>query len=117
MARRHLDAVGFLKYNITYIEYSYLTNRLHFPVRVYCNRSQKTSQRVKNKEYDKRRSRLLFFTRCDVFCDLLQYSRSEKCNLFVLYNKNLNGLLKDFGGMKKEKQKEKQVCGRDLTWI
>ena len=27
-----------------------LTNRLHFSVRVYCNRSQKTSQRVKNKK-------------------------------------------------------------------
>ena len=31
---------------------------------------------------------LLFFTRCDVFCDLLQYTYTEKCNLFVLYNKN-----------------------------
>ena len=28
---------------------TYLTNRLHFPVRVYFNRSQITSQRVKNK--------------------------------------------------------------------
>ena len=28
------------------------TNRLHFPVRVYCNGSQMTSQRVKNKKYD-----------------------------------------------------------------
>ena len=76
------------------------------------NRSQMTSQRVKNT----RRSRvawLLFFTRCDVFCDLLQYTHMEKCNLFVLYNKNSNGLLKDLGGMKKEKQ----VCWRDLTWI
>ena len=36
-----------------------------------------------------------------------------KCNLFVLYNKNSNGLLKDFGGMKKEKQ----VCWRELTKI
>ena len=50
---------------------------------------------------------------CDVFCDLLQYTCTEKCNLFVLYNKNSNGLLKDLGGMKKEKQ----VCWRDLTWI
>ena len=52
----------------------------------------------------------LFFTRCDVFCDLLQYTHMEKCNLFILYNKNSNCLLKDFGGMKK-------VCWRDLTWI
>ena len=35
------------------------------------------------------------------------------CNLFVLYNKNSNGLSNDFGGMKREKQ----VCWRDLTWI
>ena len=34
----------------------YLTNRLHFSVRVYCGRSQMTSQRVKNKNYDTRRS-------------------------------------------------------------
>ena len=59
-----------------------------------------------------RRSRVawqLFFTRCDVFCDLLQYIHSEKCYLFVLYN----GLLKDFLGMKKEKQ----VRWRDMAWI
>ena len=56
---------------------------------------------------------LLFFTRCDVFCDLLQYTRTEICNLFVLDNKNSNGLLKDFRGMKREKQ----VCGCYLTWI
>ena len=37
----------------------------------------------------------------------------KKCNLFVLYNKNSNGLLKGFRGMKKEKQ----VCSRELTWI
>ena len=36
-----------------------------------------------------------------------------KCNLFVLYDKNSNGLLKDLGGMKKEKQ----VRWCDLTWI
>ena len=29
----------------------YKTNRLHFSVRVYCNRSQKTSQRVKNNSH------------------------------------------------------------------
>ena len=52
---------------------------------------------------------LLFFTRCDVFCDLLQYTHRKH----VLYSKNSNGLLKDFWGMKKEKQ----VYWRDLTWI
>ena len=82
----------------------YLTNRLHFPVRVYCNRSQTTSQHVKNKKYDTRRNRvawLLFFTRCDDFCDLLQYTDRGKCNLNVIFS---NGLLKVYGGIKKEKQ-------------
>ena len=37
----------------------------------------------------------------------------EKCNLFVLYKKKSNGLLKEFADMKKEKQ----ICWRDMTWI
>ena len=32
------------------------------------------------------------------------YTHTEKCNLFILYNKNSNGLLKDFWGMKKDKK-------------
>ena len=44
---------------------------------------------------------------------LLKYTRTERCNLCVSYNKNSNGLLKDFGG----KKKEKQVRWRYLTWI
>ena len=68
-----------------------------------------TSQRVKNKNvrHEVKSSGVtvvLLFTHCDVFCDLLQYTHTKKCDLFVLYNKNSNGLLKDFGGMKKEKQ-------------
>ena len=55
----------------------------------------------------------VIFTRCDVFCDLLQYTDTDKCYLFVLYNKNANGLLEDFLVMKKEKQ----VCWRDMAWI
>ena len=60
----------------------YKTNRLHFSVRVYCNRSQKTPQRVKNNSHATRLrlvSYFLFFTRYDAFCDLLQYIRMEKC--------------------------------------
>ena len=86
--------------------FHYITKRLHFPVCVNCNRLQLTSQCVKTKEYGTRRSRvawLLYITRCDVFCDLLQYT----------YNKNSNGLLKDFGGVKNEKQ----VRWHDLLWI
>ena len=38
------------------------------------------------------------------FCDLLQYTQTHrKCNLFVLYDKNSNGLLKDLGGHEKRK--------------
>ena len=72
-----------------------------------------TSQRVKNKKVrheTKSSGVAVVFTRCDVFRDLLQYTHTEKCYLhaFVLYNKSSNGLLKDFWGMKKEKQ----VCWR-----
>ena len=35
-------------------------NRLHFPVRVYCNRSQKTSQHVKNSSHATRLSLVLY---------------------------------------------------------
>ena len=69
-----------------------------------------TSQRVKNKKvrHEMKSSGVTvvaFFTRCDIFCDLLRYTHMEKCYLFVLYNKNSNGLLKDLG-----MKKEKQVC-------
>ena len=47
-----------------YTSYSrlYLTNKLHFPVRAYCTRSQRTSQRVKNKKYDTSNVIYLFYT-------------------------------------------------------
>ena len=62
-----------------------LTNRLHFSVRVYCNRSQMTSQRVKNRSHATHLvSYFLFFTRCDVICDLLQYTYTE--NVIYLLN-------------------------------
>ena len=38
------------------------------------------------------------------------HTHTEKYYLFVSYNKNSDGLLKDFRGMKKEEQ----VCWRDL---
>ena len=34
-----------------FIQLLYKTNRLHFPMCVYCNRLEKTSQRVKNKSH------------------------------------------------------------------
>ena len=39
----------------------YKTNRLHFPVLVYCNRSQKTSQRVKNNSHTSRLRLVSYF--------------------------------------------------------
>ena len=48
---------------------------------------------------------LAWFTRCDVICDLLQHTtHTEKCTLFVLYNKNSNSFIEEISGMKKEKQ-------------
>ena len=56
-----------------------------FPcVRVYCNSMICNSMitRLRLVTY------FLFFTRCDVVCDLLQYTRTGKCNLFVNYKSN-----------------------------
>ena len=54
---------------------SYKTNRLHFSVHVYCNRSQKMSQRVKNK------SRLLTLS---VTPSVIYYSTHTLKNLIYL---------------------------------
>ena len=52
----------------------YKTNRLHFSVRVYCNISQKTSQRVKNNSHATRLRLVLFCSLHAVTSsDLLQY--------------------------------------------
>ena len=37
-----------------------------------------------------------------VYYNLWEYTRKEKCYLFVFYNKNSNGLLNDFGAWKKK---------------
>ena len=82
---------------------------------VYRNRSQMTSQqRVKNKKYETKFewpvAWLVLYTLLRLLCDLLQDTRTEKYNLLISYNKNSNGLLKDFLGMRKEKTSP-------LTWI
>ena len=64
---------------------------------LYCDRSQKTSQRVKNNSHTTQLHLMLyflFFTRCDVICDLLQYTRTEKCDLFVKYTTQIKIQLK-----------------------
>ena len=85
-----------------------------FPcVHMYCNRSQKTSQRVKNNGHATRLHVMSYFS---VLYTLwrhmwsIQYTHMEKCNLFVLYNEISNGLLNDFGGMQKEKH------SADVIW-
>ena len=53
-----------------------------------------------------------------VTSSVIYYStHTEKCNLFVLYNKNSNGLLKDFWGMKKEEKKSADVIWRGFDAI
>ena len=56
---------------------------------VYCNRSQMTSQYVKNKKYDTRWSRavwlLFFIICCGVFCDLLQYTQENVIYRYLFY--------------------------------
>ena len=66
----------------------YKTKRLHFPVRTYCNRSQKTSQRVKNSHSRLRLVSYFFCSLHAVTSSGIYYSthaRTEKCYLFVKY--------------------------------
>ena len=57
----------------------------------------------------------MFFTRCDVFCDLLQYTRTENV-ICLFYTIQIKWLIEDLGGFWGMK-KEKPVRWRDLTWI
>ena len=53
---------------------------------VYCNRSQKTSQFVKNNSHTTRLrlvSYFLFFSRSDVICDFVQYTRIDKTCIYT----------------------------------
>ena len=70
----------------------YKTNRLHFSVCAYCNRSQRMSplQHVKKSRHSTSSCAVLFvlytLCLCDIICELLQYKRTEKCNLFITVN-------------------------------
>ena len=65
----------------------YKTNRLHFPVRVYCNRSQKTSQRVKNNSHT---TRLRLSSCClhAVTSSVIYYSTHTRENVIYLLSKD-----------------------------
>ena len=70
----------------------YLTNRFQVAVRLFSNRSQRTSKCGKNKKvaHEARPSVLLMFLpHFDVLCDLFLNRRTAAWNLFDLYNKNL----------------------------
>ena len=75
--------------SINHLDFYWIkTNRLHFPVCVYCNRSQKTSQRVKDNSHATR-LRLVSYFFCSlhaVTSSVIYYStHTEKCYLFVKY--------------------------------
>ena len=70
----------------------FLTNRFHFAVRLFSNRSQMTSKYGKNKKvaHEAQPSMsLMFLPHFDVLCDLLLNRRTATWNVFVLYNKKL----------------------------
>ena len=72
------------------VEYNYLTNRFHFAVHLFSNRSQMMSKCVKNKKWHMRRKpsvSLLFLPHFNILCDLLLNRRTVTCNLVVLCNK------------------------------
>ena len=52
---------------------------------VYCNRSQKTSQRVKNNSHATRLRLVSYFFYWDVICDLLQCTHTEVFWLTYVY--------------------------------
>ena len=62
------------------------TNRLHFSVRVYCNRSQKTSQRVKNNSHTTRLRlhRYVFCSLHAVTSSAIYYSTQVQKNIIYL---------------------------------
>ena len=75
-----------------------LTNRFQVAVRLFSNRSQRTSKCGKNKKvaHETQPSvSLMFLPHFDVLCDLLLNRRTVTWNLFVLYNKELKKSLND----------------------
>ena len=64
----------------------YKTNRLHFPVRVYCNRSQKTSQCVNNNSHTTRLRSWRTFLHA-VTSSVIYYSTHTRKNVIYLLNK------------------------------
>ena len=64
----------------------YKTNRLHFSMCVYCNRSQKTSQHVKNDSHATRLRVILFCSLHTVTSSVIYYSTQTPKNVIYLLN-------------------------------
>ena len=95
----------------------YLTNRLHFSVCVYCNRSQMTSHRVKEQK-STTRDEVEWRDCCSlhaVTSSVIYYSAHTRKNvIYLFYTIKIQRFIEGFLGAWKKK---KQVCWRDLTWI
>ena len=88
------------------LNYFYLTHRLHFSVCVYCITDDATACK-EQKVRDETKSSgvtVVLYTLWRLLWSITVHTHARKNNLFVLYNKNSNGLSKVLGGMKKEKQ-------------
>ena len=93
-----VQIVTFLKTGL-HIHIMYLTNRFQVSVRLFSNRSQRTSKCGKNKKvaHEAQPSvSLMFLPHFDVICDLLLNRRTATWNLFVLYYKELKYTEKAF---------------------
>ena len=93
------------------IRKDYLTNRLHFPVRVYCNRSQMTSQCVKNKST--RRDEVEWRDCCSlhaVTSSVIYYSTHTWKNvIYLFYTIKIQMVYSRIFGAKKKKNKSADV--------
>ena len=75
-----------------------------------------TSQRVKNKKYD---TRLLFFTRCDIFGDLLHGTHARKNVIYLFYTLKIQMVCWTIYGAWKKKNNSADViwCGFDAICV
>ena len=79
--------------------------RLIAVCKTYLNRSQMTS--VCKEQKSTTQDKVEWHDHCSlhtVTSSVIYYRCTEKCNIFVLYDKNSNGLFKNLAGIKKEKQ-------------
>ena len=84
-----------------------LTNKLHISVRVYCNRSQTTLERVKNKKVRHKTkssgATVILYTLWRLLWSITvhTHARTERCNLFVLQKNKSEQVFDCADGLKK----------------